>query len=130
LPTHVVAASRPEWQSQTLESLVQGRLPTDGVGSTALYDDALLAPAKLTMVSSIPLRLLSTSEPDALLLGVNADSPLASLMEQMQASGRTGGLPGRRSPDTRVSPPNLIVTLPRYDRPGRLASRIPPGVPA
>jgi HAMP domain-containing protein len=111
----VIAASNPAWEGQPLPALLSGSLPTASTSTRAIYDDPLLSPGSIVMLSAVPLRALDPQSPDALLIGANLDLRIAALMEEMQVYWEERGpYLVQRGSTLLALAPDVIIQLPTY----------------
>ncbi|HET7009951.1 MAG TPA: GAF domain-containing protein, partial [Anaerolineales bacterium] len=95
------------------------------LATTPLYDDAQLAPGGLAFVVTAPMHVLDQPQVDAVLVGVNSDVRLGSLMEQMQVFWEQRGFYRVEEGNTFIAmAPDIIVSLERY----AMVPSVQPGV--
>jgi HAMP domain-containing protein len=110
----ILAATQTEWEGQISNFLTSASFPISVLQSHPIYDDALIAPGGLTILSHAPLRIGST-EVSALLIGVNYDVRLAALFEQMQIFWEQRGVYRvERGRTFALLTPDIIIQLERY----------------
>ncbi len=111
----VLASTRESWEGKLLPAIQQGRLAVGRLATTALYDDPLFAPSNVALVSAVPMRALAGDEPDSMLVGVNTDLRLGTLMEELQVYWEQRG-PYRveRGETFLILEPNVVLFLGRY----------------
>ncbi|MEX2030429.1 MAG: GAF domain-containing protein [Anaerolineales bacterium] len=111
----VLASTQPGWENVVFDAVLQARIPAEAPVTAALFDDPLLSPGVLSMVSSIPFRAASTQAADSLLIGVNGGLRLATLMDAMQVFWEERGVYRvERGRTFLLVQPDLEVTLPQY----------------
>lgn len=111
----IVASTNPEWQGQSLEGDLQDELSMDSSATLPIHGDPLLSPETLSLVSSVPMRTGMMEEIDAVLVGVNLETRVGALMEELQVFWQTRGVFREETGDTYLAvAPNVLVTLPRY----------------
>jgi HAMP domain-containing protein len=108
----VLASTNPDWEGQKLSSEL---VMTDALRTAPIYDDALISPATVSFLTISPMRAMQGDEVDSLLIGVNSDLRLATLMEEIQAFWEDRGVYRVERGGTFLAiAPDLIVQLPRY----------------
>jgi HAMP domain-containing protein len=121
----IVASTNSSWEGQTLSALSEGMLTADQPGTHPLYDDSVLSPGKLALVSLSPLRSGHMTEVDAALVGVNLDTRVGTLMQQLQVFWQQRGVYRQEIGSTYLAiPPNTVFHLTLY----ALAPEAIPGV--
>jgi HAMP domain-containing protein len=111
----IIASSNPDWEGQPLPALRSGDLPSAAASTRPLYDDPLLAPDALVILSAVPMRALDQQNPDSLLIGANLDLRIAALMEEMQVFWEERGVYRVERGITLLTlAPDVIIQLPRY----------------
>jgi putative methionine-R-sulfoxide reductase with GAF domain/HAMP domain-containing protein len=108
----VLASTNEEWEGHGITSEL---IMTDALQTAPVYDDSLLSPAKLSLLTISPLRAMEGSAVDSLLIGVNSDLRLATLMEEIQAFWEQRGIYRVERGGTFLAfAPDVIAQLPRY----------------
>ncbi len=111
----ILASTNSSWEGQTLSALAEGMLTADQPGTHPLYDDPVLAPGKLTLVSLSPLRSGHMTEVDAALVGVNLDTRVGTLMQQLQVFWQQRGVYRQEIGSTYLAiPPSTVFHLTLY----------------
>ncbi len=111
----VLASTNPDWEGQASPSLTLDAIDPLALATYAFYDDPLFAPDNLVLISSAPLRASGAQEGDLLLIGVNSDTRLGSLLEEMQVFWEQRGIYRVERGRTFVLlAPDVIINLPRY----------------
>jgi len=88
----IVSATSPEVEGQVLAPVRDAVVPVDRLATTPIYNDSLLAPGNLAIVTTTPVRDPVSGETAGLLLGVNRGLRLGALMEDMQVLWQTQGI--------------------------------------
>jgi hypothetical protein len=88
----VAVATDPTLEGQVLAPVVDGLVPLDRLQTTAIYNDPLLAPGNLALLTSTPVIPPGGGEPEGLLLGVNRGLRLGALMDEMQILWQSQGI--------------------------------------
>jgi HAMP domain-containing protein/putative methionine-R-sulfoxide reductase with GAF domain len=111
----VLASTNPDWEGQASPSLTIDAIDPLALATYPFYDDPLFAPDNLVLISSAPLRASGAQEGDLLLIGVNSDTRLGSLLEEMQVFWEQRGIYRVERGRTFVLlAPDVIIELPRY----------------
>jgi GAF domain-containing protein/HAMP domain-containing protein len=111
----ILASTRPEFEGQPFLALQEDRVPPESLATTPLYDDAQLAPGNLAVVVTAPMHVLDQPAVDTVLVGVNSDLRLGSLMEEMQVFWEQRGIYRVEEGNTFIAlAPDIIVRLERY----------------
>jgi len=111
----VLASTNPDWEGQTSPSLTLNAIDPLALATYPFYDDPLFAPDNLVLISSAPLRASGAQEGDLLLIGVNSDTRLGSLLEEMQVFWEQRGIYRVERGRTFVLlAPDVRIELPRY----------------
>jgi HAMP domain-containing protein len=77
----ILSATLPEWEGQTLASLVNGAISSSQIQTVPLHDDPLLSPTSLAIASSVPM-----GSARVVLVGVNSGFRLAQMMKMLETS--------------------------------------------
>jgi HAMP domain-containing protein len=110
----ILAATQTDWEGETSAFLADDSFPIAKLHSQPILDDAILAPGALTILSHAPLRTTS-SEPAAILIGVNSDVRLGALFEAMQVFWEQRGIYRvERGRTFALLSPDIIIQLERY----------------
>jgi HAMP domain-containing protein/putative methionine-R-sulfoxide reductase with GAF domain len=111
----IVAATNPGLEGQILDSVRDRRVDTDSLRTTPVYNDALLAPGNVALLTSLPVLPPAGGEPAGFLLGVNRGLRLGTLLEDMQGLWQVQGVYRvERGRGFLAVPPNVRVILPQY----------------
>jgi len=111
----VLASTNPDWEGQASPSLTIDAIDPLALATYPFYDDPLFAPDNLVLISSAPLRASGAQEGDLLLIGVNSDTRLGSLLDEMQVFWEQRGIYRVERGRTFVLlAPDVIIELPRY----------------
>jgi HAMP domain-containing protein len=111
----VLASTNRDWEGQASPFLTTDAIDPTSLATYPFYDDPLLAPDNLVLISNAPLRASGTQEGDLLLIGVNRDTRLGSLLEEMQVFWEQRGVYRVERGRTFVLlAPDIIIELPRY----------------
>lgn len=79
----ILASTDPTWEGLTLPSVAEGRFPSNAIVTTPFFDDAVLGPGELALVTSASVRSAEDSSRPAYLLGINTDLQVGALMREM-----------------------------------------------
>ena len=110
----ILVATQPEWEGQVSSFLTSDSFPVNELHSHPVYDDSILAPGALTIISHAPMRMGET-ETSAILIGVNSDARLGALFEQMQVFWEQRGIYRvERGRTFALLSPDIIIQLERY----------------
>lgn len=111
----IVVSTEPTWVGQSLEGDLSESLAMDSTSSHPLHDDPLLAPGTLSIVSSAPMRTGMMEEIDAVMVGINLETRVGSLIEELQVFSQQRGIFMEQTGLTLLAiGPDIIATLPRY----------------
>jgi HAMP domain-containing protein/putative methionine-R-sulfoxide reductase with GAF domain len=111
----IVAATNTEIEGQVLAPVRDVILPIDRLKSTALYDDSILAPGNLAVLTSMPVLPPGGGAPAGLLVGVNHGLRLSALMEEMQVLWQSQGIYRVERGDSFIAvSPDVRIEIGRY----------------
>ena len=111
----VLASTNTDWEGQASPFLTVDTIDPLALATYPFYDDPLFAPDNLALISSAPLSASGAQEGDLLLIGVNSDTRLGSLLEEMQVFWEQRGIYRVERGRTFVLlAPDVIIDLPRY----------------
>ena len=111
----VLASTNRDWEGQASPFLTADAIDPTALATYPFYNDPLLAPENLVLISNAPLRASGTQEGDLLLIGVNRDTRLGSLLEEMQVFWEQRGVYRVERGRTFVLlAPDIVIELPRY----------------
>lgn len=111
----VLVSSQPEREGQVLDALLRGGIPVEALSTTPLYNEPLLSPGSLAIVTSAPMSSSPEAGVDTVLIGVNRDVRLGALMENMQTFWEHRGIYRVEEGNTFLAlAPDVVVTLDRY----------------
>ncbi|MBN1265869.1 MAG: GAF domain-containing protein [Anaerolineales bacterium] len=111
--TNILASSKPT-RTNTNPQILAG-LPLDEVSMISIHNDPDFAPTSMAVLSSAPMRALSTDTVDTLVIGVNSGASLVSMMEQIQVFWQRKGIYQIESGRAfLVKQPDIAYVLPRY----------------
>ncbi len=111
----VLASTNRDWEDQASPFLTADAIDPTALATYPFYNDPLLAPDNLVLISNAPLRASGTQEGDLLLIGVNRDTRLGSLLEEMQVFWEQRGVYRVERGRTFVLlAPDIVIELPRY----------------
>jgi HAMP domain-containing protein len=111
----IVTSTNESWEGQTLSALSEGMLTADQPGTHPLYNDQVLDPGKLALVSLSPLRSGHMTEVDAALVGVNLDTRVGTLMQQLQVFWQQRGVYRQEIGSSYLAiPPSTVFRLTLY----------------
>jgi HAMP domain-containing protein len=110
----ILAATQSGWEGQALSSNASDSFAADELQTRPVYDDPVIAPAAITLLSHAPLRT-GSSATSAVLIGVNYDTQLGALFEQMQVFWEQRGVYRvERGRTFALLAPDIIIQLERY----------------
>lgn len=122
----VLSSTNPDWEGRTLTVLQEGELDPTQLVTSPIYDEPLLGPQELVVVSSAPMRPTDAPAVEAALLGVNADLRLGILMEEMQVFWEQRGVYRVERGRTYMAlSPDITIQLARYE----MVPEVMPGMP-
>jgi len=111
----ILASTVPELENRPFPALFRGQIPFDQLATTPLYNDSLLAPGNLSMVTAAPMQVVLPDTIDTVLIGVNRDVRLGSLMEAMQTFWEQRGIYRVEEGNTFLAMgPDVIFFIERY----------------
>ena len=111
----VLASTNRDWEGQASPFLTADAIDPTALATYPFYNDPLLAPENLVLISNAPLRASGTQEGNLLLIGVNRDTRLGSLLEEMQVFWEQRGVYRVERGRTFVLlAPDIVIELPRY----------------
>jgi len=111
----IVASTNNNWIGENLEGGLLEEVAMDATETRAVYDNPVFSPGGLVMVSSAPMRTGMMESIDAVLLGVNLETRVGALMEELQAFWQQRGVFREVTGETFLAvTPDIIVRLPRY----------------
>jgi HAMP domain-containing protein/putative methionine-R-sulfoxide reductase with GAF domain len=111
----IVAATRGDWIGQAIDPALRSDLSMDAAETRPVQSEPIISPDGLSLVSSVPMRTGMMEEIDAVLVGVNLETRVGSLMEELQVYWQQRGVFRERTGNTFLAiAPDTIVTLPRY----------------
>ncbi len=121
----ILASTVPELEDRQFTALFRGQVPGDTLTTVPLYNDLLLAPGNLSMVTVAPMQVVLPNAIDTVLVGVNRDVRLGSLMQAMQTFWEQRGIYRVEEGNTFIAmAPDVIFFLERYS----VAPSAQPGV--
>ncbi len=88
----VIASTSPELEGKVLAPVEQARVASDRLQTVPLFNDALLAPGSLAILTATPVLSPAGGDPAGLLLGVNRGLRLGQLMQSMQVLWESQGI--------------------------------------
>ena len=111
----VLASTNPDWEGRTSPFLNADAIDPLALATYPFYNDPLFAPDNLVLITSAPLRTSGTQEGNLLLVGVNRDTRLGTLLEEMQIFWEQRGVYRVERGRTFVLlAPDILIELPRY----------------
>ncbi|MEE8121659.1 MAG: GAF domain-containing protein [Anaerolineales bacterium] len=111
----VLVSTNPDWEDQASPFLTADAINPISLATYPFYDDPLFAPDNLVLISSAPLRASGAQERELLLIGVNRDTRLGTLLEEMQIFWEQRGVYRVERGRTFVLlAPDIVIELPRY----------------
>ncbi len=112
---NILVSTNPAWEGLTLRPIVRGEINASSVQTRALSDDPVLSPSTFTLVSSAPVRAVSSTDVDSLLIGINSDLRIGALIQDMQVLQQQRGVFRVSLGETfLIIQPDIVVSLPRY----------------
>lgn len=113
--SEIVVSTNPNWEGQQLASELAAGASAGGLATFASFDDSLLSEETVSIVTTVPMRSGMMDEADSVLIGVNLETRVGSLMEDLQIFWQLRGVFREETGDTYLlMQPNLILDLPRY----------------
>jgi len=111
----ILASTNTAWEGQASPFLTADAIDPLTLSTTAFYDDPLFAPDNFVLISSTPLNTPGASEGELLIIGINRDTRLGTLLDEMQVFWVERGVYRVERGRTFVLlAPDVIITLPRY----------------
>jgi HAMP domain-containing protein len=111
----VLVATDEAMEGVTITPAILAELTSMDLFSFPLYDDPLLSPDKLALISSAPVRLSGSTGIDAVLLGANSGVRLGALMQEMQVFWEKRGIYRvERGQTYLLLAPDISINLERY----------------
>lgn len=111
----ILVATEPSWEGQTPPDAIREQLDMAATRTFAVHDDSLFSPGSVSMISYTPMRTGMTQGPDAVLMGVNLETRVGALIEELQIFSQQRGVFREQVGTTfLVMEPGTIVQLPRY----------------
>ena len=111
----VLVSTNPEWEGLASPFLTPDAIDPISLATHPFYNDPLFAPDNLVLISSAPLQASGAQEGDLLLIGVNSDTRLGILLEEMQVFWEQRGIYRVERGRTFVLlAPDIVIELPRY----------------
>jgi HAMP domain-containing protein/putative methionine-R-sulfoxide reductase with GAF domain len=111
----IAAATSPELEGQTLSSVRDGQVSTQGLATIPVYNDGLLAPGNLAVLTVLPIVPAGGDAPVGLLLGVNRGLRVGALLEDLQGLWEIQGIYRvERGRGFLAVQPDIRVVLPQY----------------
>ena len=111
----VLVSTNPDWEDQASPFLTADAINPISLATYPFYNDPLFAPDNLVLISSAPLRASGAQEGELLLIGVNRDTRLGTLLEEMQIFWEQRGVYRVERGRTFVLlAPDIVIELPRY----------------
>jgi HAMP domain-containing protein len=111
----VLVSTNRAWEGRVLPALSTASIPMQSLQTRPVYNDALLAPGNLAVVTSTPITTSAGSGAEAVLVGVNTGSNLAHLMTLAQVFTQEQGYFRVERGQTLIAMrPDVVARLPRY----------------
>lgn len=111
----ILVATEQSWEGQTPPDAIREQLDMAATRTFAVHDDSLFSPGSVSMISYTPMRTGMTQGPDAVLMGVNLETRVGALIEELQIFSQQRGVFREQVGTTfLVMEPGTIVQLPRY----------------
>ncbi len=111
----ILVSTNPDWEDQASPFLKADAIDPISLATYPFYNDPLFAPDNLVLISSAPLRASGAQEGELLLIGVNRDTRLGTLLEEMQIFWEQRGIYRVERGRTFVLlAPDIVIELPRY----------------
>lgn len=122
----VLASTEPSWEKQVLTSMQEGELNPGMLDTSPIYNEPLLGPGELVLLTFAPMRPTDAPVVEAVLIGVNADLRLGILMEEMQVFWEQRGVYRVERGRTYMAlSPDITIQLARYE----MVPEVMPGMP-
>ena len=80
----ILSSTNPDWEGETLPAISDGTLTVEELHTLPVYDDSLVSPGDLAIITLIPIQNEGDAEPGAVLVGINVGARLGTLLEDMQ----------------------------------------------
>ncbi len=111
----VLVSTNADWEGQASPFLTPAAIDPVSLATYPFFNDPLFAPDNLVLITSAPLRASGTQEGDLLLIGINRDTRLGTLLEEMQIFWEQRGVYRVERGRTFVLlAPDVLIELPRY----------------
>ncbi len=111
----ILVATEENWEGQSPPDSIRERMDMVSTQTFAAYDDTLFSPGSVSLMSYSPMRTGTTQGPDAVLIGVNLETRVGALIEELQVFSQQRGVFREQVGTTfLVMEPGTIVQLPRY----------------
>ncbi|MEX2030427.1 MAG: GAF domain-containing protein [Anaerolineales bacterium] len=108
----VLASTESTWVGLPLPSVAQGLLPSDSTVTLPLFDDPILGPGELALVTSATVRGVQDTSRSVYLLGINTDLQVGALMREMLSVWSLRGFSIVERGKTFIAlEPDIILTL-------------------
>lgn len=113
VPTTILVATDPALEG--LSPAIIQTLPTNNLTTMPVTANPVLAPDNLSFLTSSPLRVASTTEIDALIVGINSGSSVGTLLKNIQVFWQERGSYRLEKGRTYLAiSPDYLAILPRY----------------
>lgn len=111
----IVVSTNPSWEGEVLDPELSAKLNDSARTSFGVFDDPILSQGTLAILTGVPMRSGMTESADSMLVGVNLETRVGSLMEELQIFSQQRGVFREQTGVTYlVAEPNVILELPRY----------------
>lgn len=111
----ILTSTRPEWEGRSVKPLAQKILLEESMGTFPIFEEPVLAPGEVAMLSYAPLHMPESASTELLLIGVNSDLRLGVIMEEIQTLWERRGVYRVERGSTYIAfPPNNLIRLGHY----------------
>jgi GAF domain-containing protein/HAMP domain-containing protein len=111
----ILSSTNPDWEGETLPAISDGTLTVEELGTSPVYDDSLVSPGDMALITLIPIQNEGEPEPGAVLVGINIGARIGTLLEDMQVFWEQRGVFRVVRGNTFVLlKPDVVIQLPRY----------------
>lgn len=113
--SQIVVSTNADWEGLKLAPGLSSLTMSGELATFGSYDDPLLSEDTLAIVTSVPMRSGMMVQSDSVLVGVNLETRVGSLMEELQIFWQQRGVFREETGDTYLlTQPDVILQLPRY----------------
>ena len=111
----IVVSTEQSWEGQSVSDTVLENLEMDATRTFPVNDDPLFSAGSVSMISMAPMRTGMMENIDAVLIGVNLETRVGALIEELQVFSQQRGVFREQTGTTFLAmEPNTILQLPRY----------------